>query len=266
MEEVILNKVDELIPLLHVHGLQHKMLRGHTNACYRLKPGLTRGIADADTAKKLDKQLFEKFRLDVSNFNLESHFNSPPNKEWEFANEWEWYFQAQHCRLATRFLDWTIKWEVAVSFMLGTNIKNDDIDGAIWILNSDYHYMKPTTEESDYKNISPFEFDKSLMIYPPICYTDEGYEKKLGGNRQSVQLGKFTIQSYEASVIPMEEQIGVKDCLVKLIVPYKLKHEIRKRTDFFLYTQEHLYFKSSFGLDEIANEVNKSVTKVLFNS
>jgi hypothetical protein len=259
MKEITVTSINQLPQLLHVHGWHNKFLRGHADATWKLRPGLTRDITDPAQARYLDEKLYSTFRTDVLGNGLESHFNSPEDKRWRFANAWEWYFQAQHCRLKTRLMDWTVKWEVAVSFMMGADENQDKIDGAIWILNADQKHIKATTEEDDYKNVNPLEFAESLMIYPPVWYTDDFYEKKLGGNRRMRQMGKFTIQSHDASVIPMEEQAGITDCLTKVIIPNMLKKEIRANPKGFIFNEEELYFKSSFGLDDLAMDVNRRI-------
>jgi hypothetical protein len=259
MKEITVTTINELVPLLHVHGWHYKLLRGHADASWKLKPGLTRDIADPAIAGDLDKELFDTFRAEVFDKGLERHFNSPDNKKWQFANDWEWYFQAQHCRLKTRLMDWTIEGKIAISFMMGPNENQDKIDGAIWILYADQIHLKATTEEDDYKNIHPLEFSESLMIYPPAWHTDDNYEKKLGGNRLINQRAKFTTQSYDSSVIPMEEQVGITDCLTKVIIPHTMKKEIRANSKRFIFDEEELYFKSSFGLDDLAMDINRRI-------
>ena len=76
MKEIQIKSIDELQSHLKVTGQQYKLLRGHTNAFYKLKPGLTRGLTKPERAKILDRRLYENFRSDVDKAKLESHFNS----------------------------------------------------------------------------------------------------------------------------------------------------------------------------------------------
>ena len=238
-----------------------KFFRGHTHECYTLKPGISRGITDYKVIEKCERELFEAFKHEIYSQHKEKHFNSPNNYKFCFTNEWEWYFQAQHCGLLTRLLDWTISWDTAISFAIGSDIRNDDIDGAIWICRPLNNYIQAVKDEDVYKNRSPFALSVGIFIYAPVVSDDsENYNEKLGAQRLLCQWGKFSVQSYMDCVIPMEEQKGLKDCLEKIIIPSKLKKELRKLGDFRL-KDEEIYTETSFGIDEIAKKVNTEFIK-----
>ena len=107
----------------------------------------------------------------------------------------------QHLGIPTRFLDWSLKWEVGLWFAV-ENPANDNVDGQLWIF-SVPNEMHPTDTRDNFYNKNLSNLDKTYLINVPI-YWSENSKDQLGETKRQRQYGIFSVSSFERSLVPLE--------------------------------------------------------------
>jgi len=171
--------------------------RGIKSKSYKLLPGLYR---DRNDGKKIE-----------SEFSMFSFFKS---RALPFLNSelsyWDWYLLAQHYRLPTRLLDWSLNPLVALYFA----VIDEPEDPAVWLLDPDKItvYTTPTEHTNDgifeyFPNVRGAAKDV-IGIFPDHFNT-----------RITVQEGVFTLHGLDKT--PIEDIDGV-NCQKLEIDPSKI--------------------------------------------
>ena len=161
-------------------------------------------------------------------------FNSLPNAP---TSEWEWIFLARHHTVPTRLLDWTESPLVGLYFAthsLGTHEKNDNKDGALWLLlptalNKQSHIA---LDEPDLPMFQ--DNDDYLKNYLPATLAAETTTrlKPVAGiavrnsKRMQAQHSVFTVTHREP--VPLEK-VGNRRHIGKYIIPRHSKARIRQQ-------------------------------------
>src|SRR5690606_30776600 len=107
--------------------------RGQVSSTFEIKPSLSRSITDLEELAKVEKELIQDFKVQITANRLEGAFQMEPFTNGLFKKDWYLLAQAQHCRLPTRLLDWTLKMEIALFFAVEENPAFDDHDGQFWV-------------------------------------------------------------------------------------------------------------------------------------
>ena len=209
--------------------------RGLSNSTYELKTSIIRLGGDYN---KLENHLLRNFRKYAHRDALYS------------KSEWSWLALAQHHGLPTRLLDWTFSPFVALHFATA-NIERFNIDGAIWCV--DYVQLHELMPEK-LKNIlkkegsNVFTVDmlntgaKSLSILDNL---DENQfvvflEPPSLDDRMVNQYALFSLMSSLTGVFDhwLKDH---RDLFKKVIIPAKLKWEIRDKLDQVNITERVLF-------------------------
>jgi hypothetical protein len=151
--------------------------RGQSKARYPLLPGLYRTAAVE--AGYIEEDLLERFKTLGS-----------AHREMRPADDWEWYFIAQHYGLPTRLLDWTESPLTALYFAIRQDVADqgkraieeaqrrerrpplfDDVSPAVWML--DAGSLNRTTVGPDSDEIIVPGGNRSEAYKPPL---DRGAE------------------------------------------------------------------------------------------
>lgn len=199
MREHIINSFQDLITLFEKFNDNSSFIfRGQSDADWNLLPkaGRNESIRKAKYGLS-DKRLFRSWKRYATNY-----------VSTQLSNDWEWYSMAQHHGLATRLLDWTKNPMVAAFFAVNENIEKD---AAIFTFRIDQ-----TIDVTDYE--SPFDVQEFSVYYPSGVST-----------RIIIQRGLFSISNNPNDSI----ETILKNKLNKIIIPAKLRAEVKKQLDFY---------------------------------
>ena len=185
----------------HTGRLICEMYRGHGRSYWKLLPNLARNISDPAKLKEIEKYIVTDFHTELSQAGLTKRIQKGFLNA-QFHSDWLLIQQAQHYRVPTRFMDWTIDWEVALFFAV-SNPDDDGYDGHFWIYIVQPEMFVADNNESQYLHNDPFEFEETIFLNSSDFLSDE-YLSKIAQRRKSRQNGRFCIQSHEQSIIDLE--------------------------------------------------------------
>jgi hypothetical protein len=174
-------------------------------------------------------------------------------------NSWNLLFQLQHLGIPTRLLDWSLKWEVALWFAV-ENEANDYVDGQFWVFSVPNNIHLTDTRNNFFeKNIKDIE--STYLINAPIYWSEELSEQVEEIKRQR-QFGKFSISSFDKSVIPLEDQPEINQYIEKYCIPSKVKKEIRRRLNSLGLHKDWLYYRDCTNVD-LENQIKEILNKTI---
>lgn len=161
------------------------------NYDWDLKSGIARS-SSSNSSDILEREqgLFFEFLNDKC---LASKLQVHKLKQYAFSQIWLGLFQAQHLRLRTRLLDFSMKYESSLFFSIYDKKKEFvNENGVIWI------YKCPRTKFFNFDaklynlNLNPFELEDLYLIKHYTQFEDDYFEA-LGEIRRNRQHGCFVI-------------------------------------------------------------------------
>jgi len=204
-----------------------EFFRGQGLEKYKLECGLARLTNDSSKIKKMDIELQDRFLQEIYNGKvvaLEDSIN--PEFNPSFEKQWKLNFQAQHLGLKTRLLDWSIDWQIGLLFAV-ENENHFGSDGQFWIFYcpKKWRYNFSRSEEIYTKDLTNIE--SPYLVNMPFVLNEQ-WEEQIGIIKAWRQSGRFFVQSYEQSTIPMEENDEFIPYLIKFIIDGKSKEKIKE--------------------------------------
>lgn len=256
------NKLIPPIQLLkNSSGLEFfELYRGQGSDTYRLECGLSRFTKDAETMKKMDGELQDRFVQEVYNGNLTKLEDSiNPNFKPSFEKQWKLNFQAQHLGLKTRLLDWSIDWRIGLLFAVENESKFGE-DGQFWVFYCPrkWRYNYNRREEVYTRDLN--EIDSPHLVNMAFLL-DEGWKEQTGTRRAGRQSGRFFVLPYNQSILPMEENEEIKPFLIKFIIDGSTKKQIKKDLYADGPSTEWAYYRKEDNLDEAIKSINDETIK-----
>lgn len=211
--------------IIGIEPLRQEYYRGQVSDTFVLKPSLTRYFSDETSLIKVESLLMDDFKqeMNVNNKMDKVLLHDSPN---HFQNDWLWLGQAQHYRLPTRMLDWSLKWEVALYFAVEDNPMFNSLDGQFWVFYIPDDILMYDAKNDLYYETDPLQLDKTWFINPSFFWTDN-QANETAETRRARQHGKFSIQSHTSSLTPLEQQADVIPNLEKYCIPAEAKGQIR---------------------------------------
>ena len=198
-----------------------EIYRGQSKDSYELKSNITRNISKKEDLIEIERKILEEFKKALNEKKITKKYIQLFENSNDYENEWRWLEQAQHYRLPTRLLDWTIKPEIALFFAVENNF--DDV-GQLWI------YKTPLNWTCDnHFEINP-NSEKLNLISNSSFHIDSEYEDKIAEQRRSFQEGKFSFQDHNNSLISLEKQELLKEMLIKYTINPLSKKRFTKKT------------------------------------
>lgn len=213
------------------------VFRGIQNKSYELRTSLLRL---GNTPKEMEKHLFRNFK------------KYAPRDTVTEDNDWLWLSIAQHHGLPTRLIDWTFSPYIALHFLC-EDIEKFNQDGVLWCV--DYYKTKeflPSRfkQALETENARSFDISTLKSVCPTLKELNNYLEKD--GNfivffeppsmdeRIVHQFALFSFMS-DPNVL-MNDWLNDRDDLYfRLIIPAKLKWEIRDKLDQINITERMIY-------------------------
>lgn len=228
--------------------------RGQGKPEYKLVPKVTRELNNSKDVQDNERFFTKKFLEDLKTHNCEKilRIDNAFNDE---QNLWNILFQAQHLNVPTRFLDWSLKWEVGLWFAVA-NPKYYDVNGQFWIFSVPNSILSTDSKDNYYKKDLK-SLDKTYFINAPIFWSDE-LINQVGEVRRERQFGMFSISPYEKAFVPLEEQEDIIPHLEKYCIPAKMKGQIRLELTARCIHKEWLYYR-----EDICEKLNENKEKFL---
>ncbi len=227
--------------------------RGQGSDKYNLIASLSRNFSNTEKFIEMENLVITAFKKAMLEKNKAFRVmqSSPESK---FKSEWEWLGQAQHYRLPTRLMDWSLDWRIALYFTV-ENESLFDQDGQFWILYCPDKLRRPEVKK-EYYDIDPYQIKETLFLNPSFYWTDF-YEKETAEIRRARQFGRFLSQAPDKSLIPLEDQPDIIPHLEKYIIPSGAKLQIKKELEKEGLSNEFLFANE----DEEVNNIVCSIKK-----
>ncbi len=223
----LVSKVQEKrIPgILGLESLKHFFYRGQISDSFELKSSLSRFFIDSKRLAKVEEELMIAFKAEMI---AKGKFGKVMlhDPSMDFQNEWAWLGQAQHYRLPTRMLDWTLSWEVALFFAVENNPTYNDHDSQFWVFSVPEAIVMHDTKPELYYRTDPYRIDQTWLINPSFFWTDNN-KNETAETRRARMHGKFLIQSLENTLKPLEDQADIIPNIEKYCIPKGAKGQIR---------------------------------------
>ena len=230
MQEITINKIDDLFPLLKENRLL--LYRGLSDASYTLKTSLYRSVYNNLRTERSILRNFAKYAA-----NIDSHFEDTST----FAI-WRQMVLGQHHGLPTRLLDWSQSPLVGLFFAVNYHVPdNKDKETekskscALWQIDPwEINFMYP----DKYKNILRDELFFTLkMLEDNEITLDEVDENGIPILMEPPSIDQRIINQYScfavlpAGVEDMEDFLRRTNNSVKYIIPSNLHIEIGRMLD-----------------------------------
>ena len=217
--------------------------RGVCNKDFSLKPSI--GV-NTDFLTEDEKLIRERKALDEFKARAKETLGK---YKFRMDDDSFYLYHARHVGMKCRLIDWSRRFEIAMSFALHNN---KGTDAAIYVL------LVPSELYLPKFGTGIYELDK-LSFYRSCSYWPDGDFAPLSDARKNMQHGCFTIQPHCHELTNSDfESVGIG--LSKIIVPSFLIPEIRDNGETDLIYQNCInpeYVQQNDTLEAIANDINK---------
>lgn len=227
-----------------------EIYRGQSKDSYELKSSITRNINKKENLFELDKKILDEFKRALSEKKLTEKYIHLSENSNDYQNEWRWIEQAQHYRLPTRLLDWTIKPEIALFFAVENNF--DDV-GQFWIYKTPLNWTC-----DDHFGINP-KSEKLNLISNSSFYIETDYINKIAEQRRSFQDGKFSFQDYNNSLIPLDKQENLQEIIIKYTINPLSKKDLLKKLNEQNINKNSVYVKYDNEIENIIEKIKNNL-------
>lgn len=251
---------DEIIPpiqmLKNSSELEYfELYRGQGLDKYKLDCGLSRFTKNPEVIKQMDADLQDRFEKEIyadKLVALEDSININYNPSFE--KQWKLNFQAQHLGLKTRLMDWSINWKIGLMFAV-ENEKNFGHDGQLWIF-----FCPRKWRYNHLRHKELYTTDLNAITEPHLVnmafLLDEEWKTQTGARRATRQAGRFFVQSYQDSVISMEDNSNLNPYLIKLIIDGDSKEQIKEDLSKEGPDTDWAYYRTEDKVDTKLKDIN----------
>lgn len=238
--------------------------RGHKRDTYFLEPSIVRYIKNPEQLRLKEKEILDLFYKLLGDKNKTCILSSPFLNA-EFHNVWLKLFQAQHLGLPTRLMDWTPGPDIALYFATERDEResedDDSFHGIVWMLPCNQGEMIEYDNEFKLQTESPFEFKQTKIINPSFLYSDD-FREKLPEQRRFYQGGRFTIQSYDLCIKPLEFQKDFLNRFQRIVINKDAKKGIRDKLNEMNVNWDSLYRKTDSEIKDIVDEIKRILKSI----
>lgn len=227
-----------------------EIYRGQSKDSYSLISGITRNISKKEDVIEIENKVLNEFKKVLDEKNLTEKYIQLSENSNDYENEWRWLEQAQHYRLPTRLLDWTIKPEIALFFAVENNF--EDV-GQFWI------YKTPLNWNcDDHFEINP-KSETLNLISNSSFFLGSDYINKIAEQRRAFQDGKFSFQDFSNSLIPLEKQKDLQEIIIKYTINPSSKKALLKKLNEQNINKDSVYIKYDNEIENIVATIKNNL-------
>lgn len=250
-------------------GLSYRaeFYRGQVDTSWSIIPSISRNLKTPQQVVTAEQAIMIHFKAQIAAHNYLNRvfLHNPPLR---FQNEWAWLIQAQHYRIPTRMLDWTIHPEVALFFAV-EDPSMDNIDGQFLVIYYPLHGIKiEGAQNPPFYHTNPTDVEGTWMMNPSF-YAENASPHTTAEARRARQHGKFSIQQYDLCLIGLDKQASLcrsyfetfDPVIEKYIIPAQFKGQLRLDMAAKGWHGEWLY---KFE-DDIINNISNECKEILAN-
>lgn len=225
-----------------------ELFRGQSKNSYELKSGISRYAKTNEAIRTLELNILKDFRELVNKSTNPKKFIQLSAHNSDYENDWRWLEQSQHYRLPTRLLDWTTNSKMALFFAVERNFEED---AQFWVFKSPL-----TWSCDDHFEIDPYSNSLDIISNSSF-YVEDKYKDKIAEQRRGFQDGKFTVQDYTKSLVPLESQTHLINNLIKYTIPASSKKHFLEYVKNSNITEETVYVRYDSEIEDIVLEIKK---------
>lgn len=255
------------------YGLPYRQefYRGQLNSSWLIKPSLTRDLKTEQQVKDAENNLIDLFKSEIAakNYLHKIFLHQQPRS---YQNDWAWLMQAQHYGIPTRMLDWTLKPEVALYFAVD-NPDLDNVDGQFLVMYYPLFSIKTESYQNhQFYDIHPKDITDTWFMNPSF-YAERDYDNNTAETRRARQHGKFSMQTYQNSLLGLDEQADFdkpwnetfEPVIEKYIVPAAFKSQLRLDLISKGWHGEFLYANEDDTINEIRDKCKQLLADMTKN-
>lgn len=216
-EEIISNFYDVFEIVEDKYNKGFTFFRGHSDENYRLNSTIYRNLKEKDIGRKL-QEVYEKERNLYEEFNIMGYKFIPPH-----FNSWDKLMLMQHYGSATRLLDWTENFSIALYFAfekyISSSLFEENKRPSIYMLNPkelNIHKFRAVLfddkEEDINDRITFFNMPKKVIEYENyfkmknLSIPSFALHPSKNNDRLISQSGVFTVQCKLNTTFSLEEE------------------------------------------------------------
>jgi hypothetical protein len=243
----------------HLHGnTVRAFFRGQENEAWELKPKIARYNKRIEEVKIIEKNMVSEFSEKMKKSGLHDSLQEGFNGRYKFHTEWLLHEQAQHLGLSTRFMDWTLKPEVALFFSVRGLLETT---GKVYFLFPQPDWFVADREQDDYGTHDPLDFTDDICMNPSQ-WADDNYKKRIAERFKSRQHGRFLVQSIENSNICLTKQDKFAPVICGVNIDKDSKKKILSELSDEGFTEEFLFMQDEREVAEIMPEIDKIIKEL----
>lgn len=232
------------------------IFRGQADENWAITPSIVRSGKAAEELRFLEPKMINEFKSCIAAEGLSIHFRAPYSNS-KFHEAWLAIQQAQHFRLPTRLIDWTIKENIALSFAI-IEPEYDDRDGALFLYFADSGETLVDEEPRNYLDEDPYHIvnNNDYLIISPSTFGDENMNIVIAEKRIRKQGGKFIVQDYGDIPNDLSKHDKFSKKLYKFIIPKENKALLREELEGqFKVSLDTLYDVEHIEINEIVRSL-----------
>lgn len=195
--------------------------RGEENMSYHLQPKLCRYGHSLSDLTAIEPALMQEFKDALISAGLYEHIQVG-YLNYPFHEEWLLYQQAQHLGVATRFLDWTLKFEVALFFACQSLTKTE---GKVYVYFPKDAIFQADRLNDDYARFHPTQITKPIFLNPSSL-ADVNSMSKFAQRFKARQHGRFLVTPLSITMSDMRPSIEHDNLFHTVLIPEHAKADI----------------------------------------
>ncbi len=225
--KAFLKQVRECELQLFLRGINERAhFRGEEDIAYTLRPKITRYGHSSPELAAIEPKLMGEFKDELKARGLYMHIREgfigfPHHEEWLF------YQQAQHLGLATRFLDWTLKYEVALFFACQSLIQTN---GKLYVYVPSSKIFQADRRDDNYANFHPTQITTPVFLNPSD-FGDDNSMVKFAQRFRARQHGRFLITPLDSAVVDMKNELQHDSYFHTVTILHNAKVDILRGID-----------------------------------
>jgi hypothetical protein len=232
------------------------LFRGQADYNWPIIPSIVRSGLSPDELKMLEPTMISVFTNRLKAKGLSLHWREPYSKA-TYHESWLAIQQAQHFRLPTRLIDWTLKENVALAFAV-VESAYDHLDGVLFLYFAESGEPLKDEEPRNYLDEDPYSIvqNNEYLVISPSTHLDDQINDVIAEKRMRKQGGKFILQDYPDCINDLSKHPVFSQRLYKFNIPkeYKtfIREELKERAGV---NDESLYHVENDEINQIVKEL-----------